>query len=145
MAASLIRAALSTQQFAFITPATPREVWASLTDPIRTARYLFDMAVEGAWTAGQPLVFRLGTIPVLRGQVLAADEPRSLSYCVNAGPEQPDTYVTWEVRPVGSGAVVRLTVDEMDGDMRDDMEIAWLTALAALEAHLRRVVDPSEG
>ena len=49
------------------------------------------------------------------------------------------TYLTWDLRAAPDGTVVRLTVEESDARScnDEDLEDAWLPALAALERVLQ--------
>jgi hypothetical protein len=67
---------------------------------------------------------RLDRASIIHGEVLFAEHPNRLSNPLAAGPEQPEAYVTWEVRECGTGAIVRLTVDE-DDTTGEEVEAAW--------------------
>ncbi len=125
---------IATQLFRFPTAAGPDRVWAALTRPQHTA--LYGLAATSEWRPGAPLVFaREGT--TLSGEVLAAEEPRRLSYSVRAGDGQPETYVTWEIVGDAAGSVVRLYVDEPGGAEADlEPESVWLGVVARLESVL---------
>jgi len=72
------------------------------------------------------------------GEVLAAISPIQLSFTLTSGDGQPATYLTWEVREVPAGAVVRLHLDEVGGafDTSEDVEDSWLPVITRLEALL---------
>ncbi len=123
---------IATQLFRFATAATPQRVWASLT----TGRYLYGLAPSSDWRPGSAVVFA-GDGRTVAGEVLAAEEPRRLSYSLRAGDGQPETYVTWEILGDGAGSVVRLYVDEPAGvDADAETESAWLGVTARLESFL---------
>ena len=69
------------------------------------------------------------------GEVLFAEYPNRLTYLLAAGPEQPEAYVTWEVRECGAGAIVRLSVDEAD-TTSEEVEAAWQPVVTKLQALL---------
>jgi hypothetical protein len=54
-------------------------------------------------------------VAVSFGDVIAAELPRRLSYALDGG-RGPASYITWEIRPVPTGSIVPLYVDEFDGD-----------------------------
>lgn len=141
---------IATQLFRFATPARPEQVWLALTRPALTATYLYGLAAHSDWRAGSTIVFTGGVGPTVTGEVLAAEEPRRLSYSLTAGDGQPATYVTWEVVEEDGITVVRLYVDEPgastgpEGDT--EMEATWLRAVARLESVLASVgADRSPG
>ena len=127
---------IASRVFRFATDAGPDRVWAALTRPELSARYLYSLAASSEWRAGAAVVFA-GEGTTLSGEVLAAEAPRRLSYSVRAGDGQPETYVTWEILGDGSGSVVGLYVDEPGGPDADvETESAWLRVVAGLESVL---------
>ncbi|MDQ4070415.1 MAG: SRPBCC domain-containing protein [Actinomycetota bacterium] len=130
---------IATRVFSFATPARPDQVWAALTRPGLTRRYLYGLAAESDWRPGGGASF-VGASVSLVGDVLAAEEPGRLSYSVRAGDGQPDTYVTWEIMGDGSGSVVRLYVDEPG---QPEVESAWVEVVSRLEATLASVFSDS--
>ena len=124
------------QLFRFATEAGPAEVWVVLTRAEVTARYLFGLAATSGWRAGDAVAFAGGGA-TLGGDVLAAEEPRRLSYSLRAGQGQPETYVTWEIEGADDGSLVRLYVDE-PGEPEFDAETdrAWLGVVARLQSVL---------
>jgi uncharacterized protein YndB with AHSA1/START domain len=141
---------IRTHVFDIASAARPEQVWAALTRPGSTARYLFGMAVVSTWESGAPVELVLGPpdrgpmYENLRGEVLTVQEPRRLSYSLGSGPAQPETYVTWQIDPDedGRGSRVRLYVDETEagpetGDDRSDETLrAWAPVVAAFESVL---------
>jgi uncharacterized protein YndB with AHSA1/START domain len=129
---------ISTHAFAFSTAATPGQVWAALTDGDLTRRYLHGLAAESAWAPGSRLVLRAAGVPAATGEVLAAEPGARLSLALEGG-HGADTYLTWTIRRGAGGSVVRLVVDEPDGDGEADeaeVEDVWLPVLADLHALL---------
>lgn len=140
---------IATQLFRFATRARPEQVWLALTRPALTATYLYGLAAHSDWRAGSPITFTGGGSSTVTGEVLAAEEPRRLSYSLAAGDGQPATYVTWEVVEEDGVTVVRLYVDEpgastgRGGDT--EIEATWLRAVARLESVLASVGDAAPG
>lgn len=135
---------IPTQLFRFTTAARPGQVWATLTRGDLTARYLYGLVAESEWRPGAPVTFT-GEATTLSGEVLAAEEPRRLSYSVRADDGQPATYVTWEIVDDGAGSLVRLFVDEpgepVGLEAGADVESAWLHVVTALESVLGSLVS----
>ena len=126
--------------FAAQVRADPVLVWTALTDPGQTAAYLYGLAAHSTWAPGDPIEFRLGGRAgpigwVLHvGRVLHVQCHERLSYLLQAGQGDPPTYLTWLLRPVPGGCVVRLEVDEVDhADTPQEAENVWLPVLAALQ------------
>ncbi|HEX2023441.1 MAG TPA: SRPBCC domain-containing protein [Acidimicrobiales bacterium] len=119
---------IATQLFRFSTGAAPDRVWAALTsDP-----YLFGLAPSSDWRPGSAVVFA-GEGTTLSGEVLAAEEPRRLSYSLRADEGQPETYATWEILGDGAGSAVLLVVDEPG---EPEVEPAWREVVDRLESVL---------
>ena len=137
---------LTSHQFALTTAAAPAAVWTALTDGDLTRRYLHGLAAHSTWSPGAPLTLRSGGGPErppaarrLTGQVLRAEPPRQLSYLLRSGPDDPPTFLTWQLRTTPCGTTLRLQVDEIEGSREDDAEDTWLPVLAALHA----LLDPA--
>ena len=126
------------QQFTCSTTASPDRVWQALTQPEQTRVYLYGLAAHSCWAFGSDIEFRHEQHTVV-GQVMHADQPCRLSYYLSAGPDDPPTYVTWQVRRSPSGSTIRLQIDETDpsvADTDEEAEDTWLPVLAALQRHL---------
>ena len=131
---------IATQLFRFVTQARASQVWEALTRPELTSRYLYGLAAQSEWGAGAAVVFAASEEGViLTGEILVAQEPRRLSYSLQAGDGQPATYVTWEILGTSAGCVVRLYVDEPGEPAPEpdvETESAWVPVVAGLEAIL---------
>jgi uncharacterized protein YndB with AHSA1/START domain len=127
------RPALTSELFRAITTAPPEQVWAALTVTGCPLGYLYGLTAESDWLPGSTLSLTLGRWRLV-GEVLIADRPRRLSYTLG----EQEMYVTWELRPVDDGTVIRLTVDEPWPlvEDADDLEAAWLPVLSGLVAQL---------
>ncbi len=106
-----------------------------LTTTESTRRFLFGVGLESTWETGSHITGRLEGAPVMQGEVLFAEYPNRLSYLLTAGPGQSESYVTWEVRGCGAGAIVRLAVDETDTTSAE-VEAAWQPVVTTLQALL---------
>jgi uncharacterized protein YndB with AHSA1/START domain len=127
------RPALTSELFRAITAAPPDQVWAALTATGCPLGYLYGLTAESDWQPGATLTMTLGRWR-LSGEVLVADRPRRLSYTLG----EQAIYVTWELRSVDEGTVIRLTVDEPWplAEEVDDVEAAWLPVLSGLVTQL---------
>ncbi len=106
------------------------------TDHVRIdASILFGVGLESTWETRSRITFLLDRSPVMHGEVLLAECPNRLSHLPAAGPEQPEAYVTGEVRECGAGAIVRLSVDEAD-TASEEVEAAWQPVVTTLQALL---------
>ena len=132
--------AFASEQFRVITSAEPERVWDALTATGFPLEYLYGMTVESDWRPGATVTMALTGQWRLIGEVVAAERPRRLSYTLDDPPGAPTVYVTWELRGVNEGTIIRLHVDEPWplADNTDDLEIAWLPVLSGLVKHLER-------
>jgi uncharacterized protein YndB with AHSA1/START domain len=123
--------------FRLLTCAPPEVVWGFLLCPARSPRYLHGLAVQTSWQPGDRVAL---TSPActLEGEVLHVQPQERLSLTVEDA-SGSCTYLTWLLRPHGTGTVVRLHVEECDGASTSeaDLEDAWLPVLDRLGALLR--------
>jgi uncharacterized protein YndB with AHSA1/START domain len=134
---------IASEQFRVITTATPERVWNALTATGSPVDYLHGMTVESDWRPGATVTMALADQWRLTGEVLAAERPHRLSYTIDDSPGAPAVYVTWELRGVDDGTIIRLYIDEpwRPAADTDDVETAWLPVLSALVKQL----EPVEG
>ena len=140
---------LSTQLFRFFTACDPETVWSYLTPRHPSRGHYYGAAVVSDWEVGSTVRIGMGPEggPMIVGEVLAAERGARLSHTLGDRMDEPSTYVTWSLSPCDSvaghhGTIVRLYVDEVDGDGDDGraIEEAWLPILAALQTELDRCV-----
>ncbi len=134
----------ASEQFHAITSGKPQCVWNALTTTGFPLDYLYGMTVESDWRPGAGVTMVLTGQWRLAGEVLAAEQPHQLSYTLGDSPGVPAVYVTWELRGVDDGTIIRLHVDEPWPltDSTDDLESAWLPVLSGLVRHLERGSSP---
>jgi len=118
-------------------------VWAVLTGEANSGSYLYGLVPSSSWQPGASIHFRTtqfsAAVPWLSGRVLHVQPPCRLSYVLQAGPDDPPVYLTWQVRSCSGGTAVHLRVDEAEGgDDDEESEDTWLPVLAALQALLAR-------
>ena len=101
------------QQFTCSTTAEPSRVWAALTAPEETRKYLYGLAAHSCWQVEAAIRF-CHEQHALQGQVMHAEPPCRLSYYLTAGPDDPPTYLTWQIRASPTGSTIRLQIDETE-------------------------------
>jgi uncharacterized protein YndB with AHSA1/START domain len=123
-------------RFSFVTAVPAEQVWAALTCAETTARYFHGIHLESEWTPGAPVSLRGPGGHEKRGEVIAAHPPRALSFAIEQG-VAPCRIIGWELRSSPEGTVVRLTVDDIEGDCEMEMEDTWLPVLSGLQRMLQ--------
>lgn len=134
----------ASEQFHAITSVKPECVWNALTATGFPLDHLHGMKVESDWRPGAGVVMVLTGQWRLTGEVLAAEQPHRLSYTLGDTPGAPAVYLTWEIRGVDDGTIIRLHIDEPWplASGTDDLETAWLPVLSGLVRHLERGSSP---
>jgi uncharacterized protein YndB with AHSA1/START domain len=136
---------VASDTFHLLTPACAARVWSALTCPETAARYLHGLRLDSSWEPHAPLSFGLPGLPRSQGQVLCVRGPELLSYVLADG-SGTATYLTWSIRPVSTGCVVRLHVHETHATGSDtDLEEAWLPVVEALRLVLATEDQPAAG
>lgn len=118
---------MAAHRFSVATASCPQRIWAVLTNPAG----LYGIEVASTWEPGAGVSLSACAAPPLPGRVLHSAPPDRLSFVVE-DPSGESTYVTWELRGVGRGAVVRLYVDETTPSAEEDAEDVWLPILGRL-------------
>lgn len=129
---------MCSRTFHLLSAATPTQVWGALTCPVLSPRYLHGLSAQGSWETDSEVLFTSAHGVELRGRVLWSEPPTRLSLTIEDSGDAC-TYLTWELREACGGTVVRLRVEESVAGATDEEELeeAWLPALAALEAVLQ--------
>jgi uncharacterized protein YndB with AHSA1/START domain len=124
------------------------KVWAALTTPALTRRYMFGAEAVSDWKVGSPLIWRFeqeGKQKVFKGNIVASEQGKLLSYTIidpEAGyPDIPANYTTVTYELAEDGGVTTLMVSDgnfatvADGEKRYKRTISgWDTALKALKS-----------
>jgi len=110
--------------------ASPREVWAALTDPVSLARWL-GLVADVDLLPGSALELPLNGGGALRAEVRAVEAERLLELDWASPGEEPSV-VRFELRPDGDGTV--LALDHHLIDARVGMQ-----AMSRWENHLGRL------
>jgi len=122
----------------------PEKVWSALTQPEFTRKYWFTRRVQSDWKVGAPVKFLTDDGSVeLKGNVLAIDPPRLLSYSWNSfspRPDNPDetSRVTFEIS--FAYGVTKLTPShdqfEPNDTIYNDVSGGWPVVLSGLKTLL---------
>lgn len=129
----------STHCFAFSTASVDEVVWDTLTRGAAHRGWLHGLCLQSEWRTGSSVrvTASSGDTFAVGGSVLHASPPRVLAYSFQAAPDDPCTYLLWQLRATAGGCVVRLDVDDVEcPDDDESAEDAWLPVLAALQACL---------
>jgi len=122
----------SSHRFSFLTGAPPERVCTALTCPDTTPGYLLGMRLESAWTPGAPVNLLTPAGHSIAGEAIRVEPFRSLSFALEQG-TAPCRIIGWELRLHPMGTVVRLAVDDVDGDCEEEVEDVWLPVVAGLQ------------
>jgi uncharacterized protein YndB with AHSA1/START domain len=125
----------SSHRFSFLTEAPPDQVWAALTCAEASTKYLHGMSLVSTWDPGSPVDLRVPTGHSISGEVIRVDPPRALSFALEQG-TAPCRIIGWELRVHPDGTVVRLSIDDVDGDCENEVEDMWLPVVSALQGLL---------
>ena len=94
-------------------------VWRSITDPTQTPLFFHGTAVHSRWVVGESITYDLPTgETAISGTLIEYDPPRRFVMTArfhfdNIPLDEPDSRVTWEVRPRARGAVLTLIHDHL--------------------------------
>src|SRR3954469_19287173 len=90
---------LSTQLFRFLTPCNPETVWSILASRHPSRGRYYGVPVVSDWEVGSTIIVGScsGNGPALVGEILATERASLLSYSLGDQPDQPTTYVTWNI------------------------------------------------
>jgi uncharacterized protein YndB with AHSA1/START domain len=93
--------------------AVPEEVWAGLTQPASLGRWLGAEVTIQPETGGTVLVRWPGG-EQMTGSILRCEPPSVLEYTWNEGEHEPESVVSFEVSPAGSGSILVLEHRRLD-------------------------------
>ena len=119
--------------------ATPERVWEAITDPAMRAKYSFGVETHSDWTPGSAYEASVaGAIDISKGENLEVDPPHRLvqSFTALWSDEVKDagsSRVTWELRPVGSSTMLRVTHDELPEGANNELWGGWMMILSGLK------------
>jgi len=123
---------------------TPERLWAALTQPEFTERYMFGRRVESTWVQGAPVRYwgREGTVSD-SGDVIECDPPRRLviTWRVefdDALREEGYSTVTFELEPLGGEVKLTVIHDQLreGSGVEKGISMGWPKALSSLKSLL---------
>jgi uncharacterized protein YndB with AHSA1/START domain len=137
---------MSKPSFVYVTyiATTPERLWAALTQPEFTERYMFGRRVESTWAAGAPVRYwgREGSVSD-SGQVLESDPPRRLSITWrvefdDALRDEGYSTVTFVLEPLGGEVKLTVIHDELreGSGVHKGISMGWPKALSSLKSLL---------
>ena len=124
--------------------ATPERIWEALTNGEVTKRWFHGTAITGAIEPGARIQF-LGEDgeSAVDGEVLEVERPRRFvhTWKANWGEEFADdapSRVTWEITPMGTTTLLRMTHDGFEGVTATYRSISqgWAQILSSLKSML---------
>lgn len=123
--------------------ASPRRVWAALTDPAQIKEYMFGSEVETDWIPGSAITWKgeyQGKAYEDKGKIVELDPPRRLvvtHFSPMSGQEDiPENYhtVTYLLEPHGEGTHVSLSQDNnASNEEAAHSRANWAAMLSALK------------
>jgi uncharacterized protein YndB with AHSA1/START domain len=117
--------------------ASPAAVWAALTSPAHTRRFLAGLAITSGWRPGDRVDAYHGDSHIAAGAVVIATAPSDLIYRLeHPATGDVDCWLSWHLAGTGPGLTeVTLTADSLPGDPPVDA--------GALLAGLKSYLEPA--
>lgn len=148
----MTQATTATQTYHLFIHGTAERIWAAITSPEDTARYLFGALVETTAEVGTPFRYHSPDRSTLWGdeQVRAADRPHRLvvGYRSLYDPElatEPASRVTWQIDPDSDGTCLLTVVhDQLEHAPRTAARVAgtgWMRVLSGLKTVVETGTD----
>jgi uncharacterized protein YndB with AHSA1/START domain len=119
--------------------APPERVWEAITDPAMRAKYSFGVETRSDWTPGSTYEAGVpGVIDISRGENLEVDPPNRLVQSFTAlwsdeVKAAGTSRVTWEITPVGTSSMLRVTHDELPDGANNELYGGWMMILSGLK------------
>ena len=130
--------------------APPAKVWAALTSPVLTKKFMFGSEAISDWKAGSTLTSRLeGSSKVLKGKIVALEPEKRLSYTIidpeSGYPDIPENYtmVTYEL--AGERGETIVSVSEEDFAVVTEGEERYKRMVRGWVMTLNRLKEVVEG
>ena len=130
--------------------APPAKVWAALTSPVLTKKFMFGSEAISDWKAGSTLTSRLeGSSKVLKGKIVALEPEKRLSYTIidpeSGYPGIPENYtmVTYEL--AGERGETIVSVSEEDFAVVTEGEERYKRMVRGWVMTLNRLKEVVEG
>ena len=125
--------------------AAPDTVWRALTDPEQVRSWMVGTELSTDWQVGSPISWKgemNGRPYEDKGEVLAIDEPRRLSFThyspLMGQEDRPENYhtITYELAPAGGGDGTTVTLSQDGNESQEQAEqfsANWQSMLDALK------------
>lgn len=129
---------------------TPERLWQAIVDPEERAKYSFGVKVFSEWTTGSTYESKAfegafvqdgEPIAIAVGENVEVDPPRRLvqSFTAQWADEvkaEGQSRVTWEIEPVGTSCLLRVTHDQLREGANDQIYGGWPMILSGLKTLL---------
>jgi len=137
------------QQFIRI-KAPPAKVWAALTSPVLTKKFMFGGEAISEWKTGSTLTWRLeGSSKVLKGKIVALEPEKRLSYTIidpeSGYPDIPENYTTVTYELTGEKGETIVSVSDGDFAAVADGEERYKRTVRGWTMALNRLKEIVEG
>ncbi|HWD37364.1 MAG TPA: SRPBCC domain-containing protein [Fimbriimonas sp.] len=128
-------------KFEVVYPHSPERVWQALTDPAQLTQWL--MPADFKPITGSKFSFASKNL-VIKGEVLEAEEGKSLTYTWDDGQDGAAGVVAWKLQPTDGGTKVTLehqSAVDADAVVRLEAQANWQFFLGrSLSGYLRQPV-----
>ena len=141
---------MQTRTFEALVNACPEDVWSALTDPERSRRYFYGLAVHSDWQVGSPIVYAGPPPHEICGEVVLVDQPRLLMHTLADGRTMfgdldPVAWVTWTIDSAESGrSKVRVVVEDLERGTDVELDDAWRQVVEQLATYLDDARKPHD-
>lgn len=133
--------------------ASPKQVWAVLTDPEQIRRFMFGAEVRTDWQVGSPICWKgeyEGQIYEDKGEILAVEPGRLLKLThyspLSGRPDAPENYHTLTYELSGSGTTTHLSLSQDNNASEEEAEHArgmWETHVSGIKEAAERALGGS--
>jgi uncharacterized protein YndB with AHSA1/START domain len=121
---------------------TPERLWEAITDGELRRKYSFGVGTESEWTQGSGYKSAVpGIVDIASGENVEVDPPRRLVQTFTAlwsedVQREGTSRVTWEIEPVGSSCLLRVTHDQLGEGANNELWGGWPMILSGLKTLL---------
>ncbi|GCE15816.1 SRPBCC domain-containing protein [Tengunoibacter tsumagoiensis] len=132
-------AAVAAHEYEVIINAAPEVVWQAITSPDSTQKYYFKTRVESTWEKDSDFrYYNLDGSLSSEGKVIEI-EPQShlkTTFTPTWIPDSQASTVTWDIQPLGTTALVKLTHDSINDTAfaEGQFHAGWIYVLSSLKS-----------